>query len=38
MTTIVVAESDSQKTEGQLNLLPRMCQLWHILTRPSADI
>jgi len=38
MTTIVVAECDSQKTEGQLKLLPRMCQLWHILTQPSANI
>lgn len=38
MTAIVDAECDSHKTEGQLTLLPRMCQLWHILTQPSADI
>jgi hypothetical protein len=37
MTTVNV-QRDDQKTDGQPNSLPRMCQLQHILVQDSADI
>jgi hypothetical protein len=38
MTAIVFAQYDGQKTEGWLNVLPWMCQLWHVHIQPSANV
>jgi hypothetical protein len=37
MSTTVQMHCDANKTEGQLQSLPIMCQLWHIVVQPSTD-